>query len=119
MTVGTVLRRALALLQLAAWASVAIIRASIMVSRDVVAPSPRVVPGVVILPMRARTSAEVAVVAGLIILTPGTMTVSVRRDLAQLWVHGMYASDPQALRADLADLETRVLVAMRAGGPPT
>jgi hypothetical protein len=45
------------------------------------------------------------------------MTVSVRRDLAQLWVHGMYASDPQALRADLADLETRVLFAMRAGGP--
>lgn len=119
MTTGIVLRRGVALLRLAAWASIAIIRASVMVSRDIVAPSPRVVPGVVILPMRARSSVEVAVVAGLIILTPGTMTVSVRRDLGQLWVHGMYASDPEALRADLAELETRVLVAMRAGGPRT
>lgn len=107
--------RAGALLGLAVWATAAIVRASLMVARDIVAPSGRVVPGIVILPMRSRTALQVAVLSTLIILTPGSMVVSVRRDLGQLWVHGMYASDPEALRADLVALESRVLRALPAG----
>jgi multicomponent Na+:H+ antiporter subunit E len=108
----TLLHRMAALLGLAAWASVAILRASAMVARDVVAPSARIVPGVVILPLRARTPLEIAMVSGLIILTPGTMTVTIRPDEHELWIHGMYAADPAALRAELRDLEERVLIAL-------
>lgn len=106
-------RRAGALILLAAWATTAIVRASLMVARDVVSPTDRVAPGVVILPLRARTPVEIAVVSGLIILTPGTMTVTIRPEEAELWVHGMYASDPEALRSELRDLERRVLTALR------
>jgi multicomponent Na+:H+ antiporter subunit E len=109
----TLLRRFWALVGLAAWASAAIVRASAMVARDVIAPSARIVPGVVILPLRSRTSLELAVVSGLIILTPGTMTVTIRPDEHELWVHGMYAADPEALRGELRDLECRVLAALR------
>ncbi len=109
----TVLRGFVALLGLAAWASAAIVRASLMVARDVIAPSARVVPGVVIVPLRSRTPLEIALVSGLIILTPGTMTVTIRPDAHELWVHGMYAADPEALRAELRDLEGRVLGALR------
>jgi multicomponent Na+:H+ antiporter subunit E len=119
MIVLLVLGRLVALVGLAAWASAAIVRASLMVARDVIAPSPRVAPGVVILPMRSRTPLEIAMVSGLIILTPGTMTVTIRPDEHELWVHGMYAADPEALRAELRDLEDRVLIALRgARGAP-
>jgi multicomponent Na+:H+ antiporter subunit E len=106
-------RRAGASIALAAWATKAIARASLMVARDVVSPTHRVVPGVVILTLRARTQVEIAVVSGLIILTPGTMTVTIRPEQHELWVHGMYASDPEALRSELRDLEQRVLAALR------
>ena len=109
-------RRIAALAALAAWASVAIVRASLMVARDAIAPSARVVPGVVIVPLRARTPVEVAVVSGLVILTPGTMTVTIRPEAREIWVHGMYAADPEALRAEVLDLERRVLHALRDGG---
>jgi multicomponent Na+:H+ antiporter subunit E len=109
-------RRIGALVALAAWACVAVVRASLMVARDVIAPSARVVPGVVIVPLRARTPVEVAVVSGLVILTPGTMTVTIRPETHEIWVHGMYAADPEALRAEVLDLERRVLRALREGG---
>lgn len=108
-------RRVAALLALAAWASVAIIRASLMVARDVVAPSARVVPGVVIVPLRSRSPVEVAVVSGLVILTPGTMAVTIRPEQHELWVHGMYAADPEVLRSEVVALEDRVLRALRGG----
>lgn len=107
--------RIASLVALAAWASVAIVRASLMVARDVIAPSARVVPGVVIVPLRARTPVEVALVSGLVILTPGTMTVTIRPEAHEMWVHGMYAADPDALRAEVLDLEGRVLRALRSG----
>lgn len=111
-------RRLVALLGLAAWASWAIVRASAMVARDVVAPSARIVPGVVIVPLRARTPLEVALVCGLIILTPGTLVVTVQVERQELWVHGMYASDPEELRAELRDVERRVLVALHGSRGP-
>ncbi len=104
-----------ALIRLAAWATREIVRASLMVARDIVAPSDRVVPGIVIVPIPGRTAVETALISSLIILTPGTIVVSVRRDLGELWVHGMYAADPEELRAQLLALEARVVRTMTAG----
>jgi multicomponent Na+:H+ antiporter subunit E len=107
--------RALLLLALAGWATWAIARASLMVARDIVAPSARLVPGVLIVPLRCSTSVEAALFAGLVTLTPGTLVVGIDPELREMWIHGMYASDPEALRADLIDMEARVLRAMRFG----
>jgi multicomponent Na+:H+ antiporter subunit E len=112
-----VVGRPILLVWLAVWATIAITKASAMVARDIVAPSARLVPGVLILPLRSRTSVEVALLAGLITLTPGTLVVGVDRDFRELWVHGMYAQDPEALRAELAGMETRVLRALRYPDP--
>jgi hypothetical protein len=46
------------------------------------------------------------------------MTVTIRPDERELWVHGMYAADPEALRAELRELEGRVLRALRGRGAP-
>ncbi len=58
--------------------------------------------------------------ASLITLTPGTLTLGTSTDAEQgrrvLYVHGMYHPDANALRADLADLEQRMLTAIRARG---
>lgn len=102
-----------ALVWLGLWASLAIVRSSAMVARDIVAPSSRLAPGVLIIPLQCRTPIEVSLFSGLITLTPGTLVVGVHPHLSELWVHGMYARDPEALRAELLATEARVLRALR------
>lgn len=112
-----------ALVGLGLWASWAIVQSSAMVARDIVAPSARLAPGVLIVPLKCRTPVEISLFSGLITLTPGTLVVGVYPHLDELWVHGMYASDPEVLRADLLATEARVLRALRgrraAAGPST
>jgi multicomponent Na+:H+ antiporter subunit E len=109
--------RLLAIAGLALWSVVAVVRASTQVARDIVAPSPRIAPVVLVLPLRTRTAVEAATVSGLFTLTPGTLTVGLVGDPPAIWVHGMYGSDPEALRAGLRSMETRVLRALRHPEP--
>lgn len=106
-------RRLPGVVALAIWATAEIIRASAMVARDIVAPSDRLAPGVLVLPLRCRTPLEISVLSGLITLTPGTLIVGVHPQAEELWVHAMYARDPEQARRELIDTETRVLRALR------
>lgn len=108
-----VLGRLVALLGLLAWSFVAVVSASLQVVRDVVAPSSRIAPVVLVVPLRTATRLETATVSGLITLTPGTLTVGVTEQPRTLWVHGVYGGDPEALRAELLGLQNRVLRALR------
>lgn len=107
------IRRVPGLVVLAIWATAEIIRASAMVARDIVAPSDRLAPGVLVVPLRCRTPLEISLLSGLITLTPGTLVVGVHPRSAELWVHAMYARDPERARQELIDTETRVLRALR------
>ena len=90
------------------WAAGAITTASLQVARDIIAPSAKLKPGIVIVPVYLRTPTQLAVWVSLINLTPGTLTIDVSDDLDEAWVHSLYASDPQALKDDLRDLQLRV-----------
>lgn len=111
-----VVRRTGAVFGLLAWTVQAIAVSSVQVARDIIAPSPRLAPGIVILPLRCRTPMEVATLSALITLTPGTLTVTVAPDLGELWVHSMYAREPEELRAGLVAVEDRVLGVLRSPG---
>jgi len=82
-----VVRRAGALVGLLAWTVQAIVISSVQVARDIIAPSARLAPGIVILPLRCRTPMEVATLSALITLTPGTLIVTVDPDMTELSVH--------------------------------
>lgn len=100
-----------ALVRLGVWAVVAIVRASFQVARDVVAPTGRLAPVVVVVALRTRTRAETATLSGLITLTPGTLPVGITGD--EIWVHGLYGQHPDRLRREVDDLQSRVLRALR------
>jgi multicomponent Na+:H+ antiporter subunit E len=71
------------------------------------------------IPLRARTDAEITVLANLISLTPGTLSLDVSPDRRVLYVHAMdLAGGPDALRTDIRDtLEGRVLTLLRGEAP--
>ncbi len=104
-----VMKRLWGLPWLAVWATGAIAAASAQVARDIIKPSAKLAPGIVIVPLRMRTHTEVAVWMSLVNLTPGTLVVEISDDLDEAWVHSLYARDPEALKSDLHDLQDRVI----------
>lgn len=102
------IRRLWGLPWLAVWATGAIAAASAQVARDIIKPSAKLAPGIVIVALRMRTPTEVAVWMSLVNLTPGTLVVEISDALDEAWVHSLYARDPEALKADLNDLQDRV-----------
>ena len=78
-----------------------LIVSSISVAWDVLTPRHRARPGIVAVPLRAEGEAEVLLVTNLISLTPGTLSLDVTEDCNTLFVHAMFADDPEAIRAQI------------------
>ena len=86
-----------------------LLKSCIMVARDCIAARPRLAPAIVHFPIGPKSDAEIFVLANLITLTPGTLTLDVADDRSHLVIHSIYAEDTDALIADLRDgMEKRV-----------
>lgn len=91
-----------------------ILKSNAMVAYDVLTLSPRMTPGVIGIPLDARTDLEITVLANLITMTPGTLSLDISADRKTLFVHAMYLQNPEDLRADIKNnLERRVLELLR------
>jgi multicomponent Na+:H+ antiporter subunit E len=72
-------------------------------------------PGIIGVPLDAETDLEIFIVANLLSLTPGTLSVDLSGDRRTLFVHVMFLTDVEAARADIKNgLERRVLEVMRS-----
>ena len=66
-------------------------------------------PGIVAFPLSVKTDAEITLLANLITLTPGTLSVDVSDDRSMLYVHVLDLRDRDAVVAEIANgFETRV-----------
>lgn len=91
-----------------------LIKANIRVAFDVLTPGFRMRPAFVAVPLDARTDAEIALLANLISLTPGTISLDVSTDKSTLYIHAMYVDDPEDVRREIKNgFEKRVLQVMR------
>ena len=71
-------------------------------------------PGVVAIPLDAETDAEITLLANLITLTPGTLSLDVSDDRRVLYIHAMYVDDVEELRRSIKDgFEKRVMELLR------
>jgi multicomponent Na+:H+ antiporter subunit E len=55
----------------------------------------------------------VTVLANVITMTPGTLTLEVDPETYDLYVHGLYVDSVEDFRAQIARIERRLLKAMR------
>jgi len=86
-----------------------LIKSCVMVARDCIAPCPNLHPAIVKMPLDAHSDAEIFLLANLITLTPGTLTLDVAEDRSFLIVHSIYATDEAALIDDLkSGMERRI-----------
>ena len=91
-----------------------LVLANLRVAYDVVTPTHHMRPGVIAIPLDAKTDAEITTLANFITLTPGTLSLDVSEDRKVLYIHAMYIHDREALRREIkSGLERRVLEVMR------
>ena len=81
---------------------------------DVITPRHISRPGIIGLPLDARTDLEIMLVANLISLTPGTLSLDLSEDRRVLYIHVMFLDDIEKTRRQIKQgLERRVLEVMR------
>ena len=91
-----------------------LLKANLRVATDVIAPRARMRPGVIAVPLDASTDTEITVLASLVGLTPGSLSLDVSADRRTLYVHTMHLDDPDAVRREIKDgFERRLLAVTR------
>jgi multicomponent Na+:H+ antiporter subunit E len=91
-----------------------LIKANLQVAYDVITPKFYMQPGIVKIPLDATTDLEITLLANLITLTPGTLSLDVSDDKKVLYVHAMYIKDKdQFIQSVKTGFERRLLEMLR------
>lgn len=87
---------------------------SVRVAIDVLRPSFTMRPAIIQVPLDVQDDVQITMLANLISLTPGTLSVDVSDDKSNLYVHAMYGDDPDAeVRRIKHSFERRILEVFR------
>ena len=74
----------------------------------------RIFPRIFAYPLKLDRDFEITLLANLITLTPGTLSVDVSEDRSILYVHAVDCSDPDSTRQDIANgFERKIMEAFR------
>jgi multicomponent Na+:H+ antiporter subunit E len=92
----------------------AVVVANIQVAYEVMTPNLYVKPGIIKIPLDVETNVEISLLANLITLTPGTLSIDVSDDKKVLYVHTMYVEDKEKFIREIKDgFEKRILLITR------
>jgi multicomponent Na+:H+ antiporter subunit E len=92
-----------------------LIKANGCLAYDVLTPNFHMQPGVIAIPLDAQTDTEITLLATMINLTPGSLTIDVSADRSVMYLHAMYlGEDADAYRRSVKDgFERRILEVTR------
>lgn len=91
-----------------------LIVANLKVAFDIITPKDYMQPGIVAVPLDAETDMEITLLANLITLTPGTLSLDVSKDKKVLYIHTLYLDDTEKFRAEIKNgMEKRLLEVLR------
>ncbi|MBM4461438.1 MAG: Na+/H+ antiporter subunit E [Chloroflexi bacterium] len=90
-------------------------KANLQVTYYILAPHRKMRPGVIAVPLDARTDMEITLLANLITLTPGTLSLDVSADRRVMYIHSMTLGDEtDKFRRQIKEgFERRVLEVLR------
>lgn len=87
-----------------------LVKANLQVAYDVATPKFFMNPGIIGIPLDAKTDLEITLLANMITLTPGTLSLDVSSDRKTLYVHAMYITNREEFIRSIKDgFEKRIL----------
>jgi multicomponent Na+:H+ antiporter subunit E len=91
-----------------------IVKANLRITRDVVTRGKWMRAAIIAYPLRAETDEEITMLANLISLTPGTLSLDVSTDRKVLYIHTLYYRDRESFNREIREgFERRVLELLR------
>lgn len=91
-----------------------LILSALKVAGMVLQPTLRIRPAIIAHPLTVTTDAQITLLANMITLTPGTLSVDVSADRKTLYVHAIDIESKEALIGDIAaGFERKILEVMR------
>ena len=100
----------------AAYVLYKLVEANLVLAWEIVTPRNRINTGVVAVPLRTESNMAMMVVANVITLTPGTITIEAKGSPAVLYVQVLHLHDIERVRVDLLHIEE---LSVRAFGSPS
>jgi len=86
---------------------------AVRVARDTIDPRMDFRPAIIAVPLDVEQDLEIMLLANMISLTPGTLSVDVSKDRTTLYLHVMNVDDPEDLRREIKDgFERRIKEAL-------
>lgn len=91
-----------------------VLHSNLRVAREVLSIRRKGHPGIVAVPLNVKTDFEITLLVSLITLTPGTLGIDISSDRKILYVHSMFVTSADEVRASIKDgFERRVLELFR------
>ncbi|MBN1634174.1 MAG: Na+/H+ antiporter subunit E [Ignavibacteria bacterium] len=78
-----------------------LIKANIRVTIEIVSPPLKMKPGIVKVPLSLENDLQITLLANLLTLTPGTLTLDISEDKKYIFIHGMYIEDRGKFVSDI------------------
>ncbi|MCA9838328.1 MAG: Na+/H+ antiporter subunit E [Trueperaceae bacterium] len=91
-----------------------LLSSSLRVAYDIVTPKHHMKPAIIAVPLDVEKDLQITMLANLVSLTPGTLSLDVSKDKKTLFVHAMYADDTEAIKRTIKhDFESRIKEVIR------
>lgn len=91
-----------------------LVKSCLTVAKQVLLPHLSCCAGIVEIPLEVKSDIEITLLANLITLTPGTLSLHISPDRSILFIHAMSVPDPEALRQEIkSGFERRILEVTR------
>ena len=93
-----------------------LVSSSVRVSKEILRPKLKLSAGVIGIPLeKAETDVEITLLANIITVTPGTLSLDISDDRSTLYVHSMYiTTDIEALRSQIKNgYEKQILLLIK------
>lgn len=104
------MNRIIAILELVAFYTWEVIKANITVARDVLGNQQRIKPGFIDIEINELTERQMFVLANMITMTPGSLSLDISPDKRRITLHTLYSQNKDELQATInRDYERRIL----------
>jgi multicomponent Na+:H+ antiporter subunit E len=80
-----------------------VLLANIRMAYLILSRNPQLKPAIIAIPMETVTEAQIALLANLITMTPGSLSIDVSTDRRALYVHVLDNTDPDSVKKEIQE----------------
>lgn len=80
-----------------------VVLANLKIAYEILTPRHHMRPGILVIPIEVHSSLELLLLVNLVTMTPGTLAIDVAPDQSAVYIHVMYADDPEGLRKTMRE----------------